>query len=187
MTALYWNRRYQTGGSSGPGSRGEEAAFKVRLVNRWLRQVGAISVLDLGCGDGYLRAHGLAKGRPYLGTDYSREALKLAKAANPRTRYSLAPLPPTARFDTVLSLDVLFHLTDEEEYRAYLGDLFGRAIRWAIVYGTNEERPSAEHVRHRVWLPDLPPTWEIVETVPTRFHPGKTAWLLRRRSPDATP
>ena len=46
-TAAYWERRYAAGGTSGAGSSGPRAAWKAEVVNGWVRELGATSVVDL--------------------------------------------------------------------------------------------------------------------------------------------
>ena len=179
MNPKYWEMRYRTGGTSGPGSRGAEAAWKVELVNRLLAQVGARSVLDLGSGDGFLRSLGLASAFPYLGIEPSATARKIAAGRPARIPSTyLEAIPELERRDVALSLDVIFHQTTEAAYRGHLADLFGHAERFVIVYGTDYPLRGAPHVLHRNWTPDIPEGWAIAEQ--HGHNKFKTAWLLER-------
>lgn len=173
VTTLYWESRYSRGGNSGDGSRGDEAAAKIELVNEVVRANRVETLLDLGCGDGYVAA-GLGVSR-YTGYDPSPAALALAKERRPDGDFSVKLPQEGMRFDLVLSMDVLFHLVDESSYQAYLTAIFAFGDL-VLVYGTDKELRGRSHVRHRVWTPDVPEGWEVDE-VPADF---KRAWLCRR-------
>lgn len=48
----YWESRYATGGTSGPGSSGKLAEFKAEVLNSFVRRDNVLSVIEFGCGDG---------------------------------------------------------------------------------------------------------------------------------------
>ena len=159
----YWESRYRLGLTSGSGSMGELAKFKARVLNDFVRENGIRSVIELGCGDGMQLA--LADYPRYLGVDVSRTAIDLCRQrfAGDATKSFLwqggpdhdagAALP---RAELALSLDVIYHLLEDEVYRRYMKDLFGAAERHVIVYSSNrEDAVSAAHVRHRVFLRDV--------------------------------
>lgn len=172
-TTRYWEERYRRGGFSGAGSRGEEAAQKVQLVNDVVEANGVQSLLDLGCGDGHVAA-GISVAR-YTGYDPAPSALALAREQRPDGHFMRTLPAGPMRFDMTLSMDVLFHLVDERTYAEYLEALFGYSDL-VLVYGTDKELQGRSHVLHRVWTKDVPPGWSMQE-IPVRF---KRAWLLRR-------
>lgn len=51
-SAAYWEKRYERGGTSGPGSCGRLAQFKAEVVNRFVAEHDVQSVVEFGCGDG---------------------------------------------------------------------------------------------------------------------------------------
>lgn len=155
----YWERRYRKGGNSGAGSRGAEAEEKARLVSKAVAEHGVTSLLDVGCGDGYVASLLRLGECLYVGVDPSPSALKLAREANPSKTFAVLEgdrLP----MDAHLSMDVIFHLVDEQDYRRHL-DLVFSARRFAMVYATNFDYAGAPHVRHRRWLPDVPAGWVL--------------------------
>ena len=56
--------------------------------------------------------------------------------------------------DLAISLDVIYHLTEDEIFETYLTHLFAAATRFVIIYATNLEiSGTAPHVRHRRFTP----------------------------------
>jgi SAM-dependent methyltransferase len=175
-SADYWERRYRLGMTSGSGSEGELAAFKARVINEFVRAQGIQTVIELGCGDGQQLA--LAEYPQYLGVDVSQAAVELCRRrfAGDRTKAFLwevgsgTPLATrVAQADLTLSLDVIYHLLEDEVYRRYLADLFGTSRRHVIVYSSNRpDTGTAPHVRHREFTRDVTadfPEFSLVRTV----------------------
>ncbi|MCB4769812.1 class I SAM-dependent methyltransferase [Ancylobacter sp. Lp-2] len=166
----YWERRYATGGHSGAGSRGLLANYKAAFINRFIRLNAVRSVIDLGCGDGYqiepLRV------RSYLGLDVSPTAVDLC-----RERYATrlgwrfetyaTGSPAKAEHDLALSLDVIYHLVEDDIYDGYMRRLFDSARRHVLVYASDWERPGhVPHIRHRWfsgWVARERPAWRVVD------------------------
>ncbi|MEO8843496.1 MAG: hypothetical protein ABI591_19355 [Kofleriaceae bacterium] len=78
--------------------------------------------------------------------------------------------------DCTLSLDVIYHLIEDEVYDKYLADLFGAARRLVVVYSSNRADESrvraAAHVRHREFGRDVAmrfPEFRLVAHVPNRY------------------
>ena len=173
--AAYWERRYQSGGTSGPGSQGQEARYKAQLVTDAVRDYGIQSILDLGSGDGVVAAM-LPAALDYVGFDPAPTAVSRAQLAAPDRRFT-ASIPPQP-FDATLSMDVLFHLVADDDYKKYLDLVFCRPLRFAMVYGTCEDRRGAPHVRHRDWLRDVPPTFQLLASQASDTF--KDWWLFGR-------
>ena len=75
------------------------------------------SILDLGCGLGFLAR--FAKER-YLGIDFSPYSIRAARKMgwNPKAKFmrgDIRNLPDVGQFDTVAMLEVLEHLEDRQE------------------------------------------------------------------------
>ncbi len=166
-TAAYWRTRYDRGASSGGGSRGAEAAAKARLIERAIDDVRPKSVLDFGCGDGYVG--GLVKRVVAQWVSYD---------PNVEGKYLL----PLGVFDLVLSLDVLFHLPNDDEYRDYMLHLFGYARSHVFIWSTNHDNQRGHHhVLDRAWLTDVSHAWIVKWAVPETGFEHKGAWLLEKR------
>lgn len=174
----YWERRYAEGGTSGAGSAGRLAEFKADVLNRFVERNGIKTVLELGCGDG--GQLGLARYPSYVGVDVAQMAVDLCRrrfADDVTKRFFLTTEEHgfCGSYDLVLSLDVIFHLVDNEVYRAHIADLKRFSSRYIIIYSSNHEdaaeKRSAPHVRHRCFSVDMQNadlTWKLIETI---FNP----------------
>ena len=151
-SAAYWESRYREGRNSGAGSYSRLALFKADVVNRFVADRGARSIIEFGCGDGsQLR---LADYPAYIGVDVSRTILSATQAmfsGDPtKTFVHTDDLGPQHRADLSLSLDVIYHLVEDAVFDRYMSQLFDAATRFVIVYSSNENRGmDSAHVRHR--------------------------------------
>jgi hypothetical protein len=110
------------------------------------------SVIEFGSGDGAQLQ--LAVYPSYIGVDVSRTALDVTREmfANDPTRRFVHPdeLGPEDVADLSLSLDVIYHLVEDEVFERYMEQLFDAGRRFVVVYSSNTDRKSdAVHVRHR--------------------------------------
>lgn len=172
-SARYWQRRYRRGGSSGDGSRSQLAAWKADRINQWAHDLGTTSVLDIGCGDGRLAGRLHLPG--YLGVDPAPAAVKLARHHAPGKQFAhlVDSQPPR---DLHLSIDVMFHLPDDVDYRDHLALLFA-AERWAVVHATDFDATGRPHVRHRRWTADAPAGWRLLAREDSQLSLGElTVW-----------
>jgi predicted O-methyltransferase YrrM len=180
----YWERRYGDGGTSGAGSRGQEAIQKVQDVQAVIDRFGAKRILDLGCGDGFIAEQ--LKVESYTGFDPAPSALKLCRDAMPGRTFK-HEMPETLYapgYDLTMSLDVMFHLVDDEDYGHHLGMLLGFTKERALVYATNHEERGAAHVRHRRWTADIPLGWDVTELPSVGgADPRKRTTLLTWKKP----
>ncbi len=181
-----WDRRYLSGGDSGAGSGGRLAAFKAQQLNRLVSEYGVRSVLELGCGDG--RQLALATYPSYVGLDVSSAAIARCRALfadDADKRFLLAGKgePPDA--DLAISLDVVFHLVEDDAFEAHMRCLFARALHLVAIYASDRDEATASpHVRHRaisVWVERHAPNWERIAYVPNPYphdpaRPGDTSF-----------
>lgn len=171
----YWENRYAAGGASGAGSLGRLAEFKAQVLNDFVEQHSIQTILELGCGDGSQLS--LARYPSYVGIDLSQTAIERCR--------DLFRHDPSKRFfhvseraaydgiyDLVLSLDVIFHLVEDDVYRAYMFDLCRHAAKNIIVYSSNYEdhleQPWGVHVRHRRFSDDVKAQgggWRLVQKI----------------------
>ena len=117
----FWEQRYSTGGTSGPGSYHHLAEFKAEILNKFVRENSISRVIEYGCGDGNQLK--LAEYPSYLGFDISSTAVAICrqnfakdatKSFKSMNDYAGETAPLT------LSLDVIYHLVEDEVFTAYM-------------------------------------------------------------------
>ncbi len=180
----YWEQRYAQGGTSGPGSQDTLARFKAEVLNRFVAENDVASVVEFGCGDG--RQLELAEYPRYLGLDVSPAGLRCAAArfAGDSTKSFLTFSPKLfsdpagfLRADLALSLDVIYHLVEDDLYDLHLSQVFGAAGRFVVLYTSDSDTMAARghippHVRHRPVARDVVerfPRWRLRERVGNRY------------------
>jgi SAM-dependent methyltransferase len=175
-SSSYWEKRYQQGGTSGSGSFGRLAEFKAEILNGYVEKMGIQSVIELGCGDGAQLA--LARYPRYVGIDVAEGSIsgcrRRFEGDASKSFYLAGQMPADlGRFDLVLSLDVIYHLVEDEVYYAYMRSLFAHAGRFVAIYSSNRIEPSdAPHVCHRLftqWIKVNEPQWIETGHLPNRY------------------
>ena len=177
----YWETRYKEGGTSGRGSYGELARWKAEVVNEFVRQQGIQSVIDFGFGDGNQLS--LATYPQYVGLEVSRTCTISCKSrfAGDRTKSfflydSLCFVDNGGVFqaELALSLDVIFHLVEDEVFDAYMTHLFSAARRFVIIYSSDFDYSQDWQTRRRkftAWISTNLPDWTLVKRIPNAFPP----------------
>lgn len=160
-SARFWEGNYARGRTSGNGSYGRLAEGKSRFLNELVRKRAVRSVIEFGCGDGNQLS--LAEYPSYIGLDVSRTAIGLCQrrfrgdSAKSFFLYDGAYFSDRAGIFTAdlgLSLDVIYHLTEDSVCQTYLAHLFAASKRLVVIYSTNTEMSgTAPHVRHRHFTP----------------------------------
>lgn len=172
----YWITRYNAGGNSGDGSYNQLAAFKAETLNDFVTKAKIRQVIEYGCGDGNQLA--LSKYPSYLGFDVSGRALTLCKnafAGDETKSFRHMSEYKGDRAELTLSLDVIYHLVEDDVFLDYMKRLFDSADRYVVIYSSNtdENRPNQEaHVRHREfsrWVDEARPSWKLRMRIPNRY------------------
>jgi SAM-dependent methyltransferase len=197
----FWEERYAKGGTSGEGSYGRLAEWKAEFLNRFVAERGVASVIEFGCGDGAQLA--LAEYPRYVGLDVSPSAVARCVArfrGDDSKRFAvLGRDTPQERAELALSLDVVYHLTDDALFAAHLTALFDSAERFVVVYSTDGPLPRSvrqgAHERHRAftpWVHANRPWWRLTQRVTNPYPPrtpgGPTSaadFFVFERAPDA--
>ena len=173
-SARYWEQSYAQGSTSGCGSYGTLGAAKSRFLNDLVRERAVRSVIEFGCGDGNQLA--MARYPSYVGLDVSRTAIALCQrrfADDPAKSFFLydgtcfTDSAGVFTADLAVSLDVVYHLTEDVVFETYLRHLFAAGRRLVVIYSTNMEiSDTAPHVRHRrftSWVAANCPEWTLTE------------------------
>jgi predicted TPR repeat methyltransferase len=172
----YWKQRYVQGGNSGVGSYGKFANFKAEVLNKFINEHEIKSVIEFGCGDGNQLK--LANYPSYVGFDISKTAIKLCKEtfhADKSKTFKLIDEYQGERADLVLSLDVLFHLIEDEVFDSYMMRLFHSSDKYVIIYSSNTDKNEAGealHVKHRHftrWIEEHLEGWKLIKEIPNKY------------------
>lgn len=160
-SANFWEDNYAQGHTSGEGSYGALAEGKRQYLNKLVQDRAVGSVIEFGCGDGNQLS--LTEYPRYIGLDVSRTAIGLCQRRFRTDESKSFFLYDGTCFtdraglftaDLALSLDVVYHLTEDAVYHAYLRHLFAAGRRFVVVYSTNKKiTDTAPHVRHRYFTP----------------------------------
>jgi hypothetical protein len=71
------------------------------------------------------------------------------------------------------SLEVIFHLVEDDVFESYMNDLFQAAERFVAICTTDNERPSSfpfmRHRRYSAWVADNFPQWTLFQQVDAQF------------------
>lgn len=175
-TTTYWEERYRSGGDSGTGSGGRLAEFKAEIINEFVARESIASVIEFGCGDG--RQLSLARYPKYTGVDVSQTVIQRCKSLfseNPDFKFLTTEEYQGETAELALSLDVIFHLIEDEVFNSYMSTLFDAALRYVIIYSSNfdaESAANAPHFRNReftLWVAAHRPYWKLIRHIPNRY------------------
>lgn len=192
---LYWEQVYACGGNSGSGSYGLLAEFKAEVINDFIQQHQIDSVIEFGCGDGHQL--GLMKYKQYLGFDIAPSSIALCAA-----KYKMDPSKSFMTYhpdyffnkgyltaDCVVCLDVLYHITNELDFKKTLNDLFQCAKQYIILYTkiTEDHATSAIHTiqDRNIWrYLSAYESFEVLSTIEQKYKELSSASfiMLRRKS-----
>lgn len=74
-----------------------------------------------------------------------------------------------------LSLDVIYHLIEDEIFDSYMRRLFMSSERFVIIYSSNtssNKEEQASHVKHRkftTWIEQNESSWELYQYIPNKY------------------
>jgi SAM-dependent methyltransferase len=172
----YWKNRYNQGGNSGSGSYGHLAEFKASILNEFIIKNKIQEVIEFGCGDGnqitYLQISN------YLGFDISEKAIKICKNlfnGDESKKFKLIDEYQNEQSDLVISLDVIFHLIEDQVYENYMDRLFSSAKKYVIIYSSNTDvnlpiqSPHFKHRQFSRWVEENFPSFDLLTKIPNKY------------------
>lgn len=178
-TIDYWDNRYKSGGNSGAGSYGILAEFKAEIINDFLEKHNIYSIIEFGCGDGNQLK--LINYNMYIGLDVSKYAiekcinifendeLKSFYLYNP---YCFLDNQRIFSADITISLDVIYHLVEEDIFNLYMKHLFTSSKKFVLIYSSDVEMQHNTHERRRKftkWIKENITDYELVEYIPNKY------------------
>lgn len=164
-SSKYWESRYLGGNNSGRGSYGELAAYKAEIINNFLTENNINNAIEFGCGDGNQLS--LIHFKNYLGFDVSKTIIKKCKIkfkGDSSKSFKLLKFYANEKAELSLSLDVIFHLIEDDVFNEYMQRLFNASEKYVIIYSSNHDEKMAIHVRHRnftKWVEENRKDWQL--------------------------
>lgn len=175
-TSKFWEKRYAEGDVSGPGSYGRLAQFKASIINGFVEDNNIRTVIEFGCGDGNQLS--LAHYQNYIGFDVSQTAVDLCKkrfSIDSSKEFYILKEFDGQKADATLSLDVIYHLVEDDVFERYMETLFTAARRFVVIYSSNEDQDqnqSYTYIRHRKfarWIEQNTDGWQLEKYVPNPY------------------
>lgn len=172
----YWGRRYESGRNSGPGSYGPLAEFKASVLNMFVEKNGVTSIIEFGCGDGNQLT--MAQYPAYIGYDVSPTAVAMCRnrfAGDASKQFFRICEYAGQKAELTTSLDVIFHLVEDDVFDEYMRRLFEASSKFVAIYSSDQDEPIepiVDHVRHRrfsEWIEQNAPCWSLMTHVPNRY------------------
>ena len=172
----YWEERYAKGGDSGYGSYSKFAEFKAEYINKFIEDNNLTTVLEFGCGDGNQLT--MAKYPHYIGLDVSSTIIdlcneKFGEDSDKEFKiYDSFTYDKSIKCDVSMSLDVIYHLVEEEVYNKYMEHLFSGSDKFVIIYSSNEYTKQTFHEKHRKftgWVEKNAADWKLIEKTENKY------------------
>ncbi|MDQ2719759.1 MAG: class I SAM-dependent methyltransferase [Bacteroidota bacterium] len=180
-SAKYWENRYLKNGNSGKGSYGANAQYKALVLNQFVAENNISKVIELGCGDGNQLKQFMFPF--YIGLDVSPTAIQkcgdifkedVSKSFFLYNEKAFADNGCAFIAELALSLDVIYHLVEDEVFENYMHSLFSASTQFVIIYAWDVEEEKKYHVRHRnftQWIESNIRDFQLIETI--KGKPGE--------------
>ncbi|MHA7581162.1 hypothetical protein ACX12E_12220 [Paenibacillus vandeheii] len=153
----YWERTYSSGKTSGRSSYGVLADFKAEGINGLIEREGISSVIEFGYGDGNQLQY--MNYKTYLGVDVAGSSIQLcaSKFTSDSSKSFMLYMPGLwinrgfLQADLTICLDVLYHITDETDFRNTLYDILHASSEWVVLYTRlkENENPGVRSIEDR--------------------------------------
>lgn len=171
----YWIKRYEKGGNSGAGSYNNLAEFKSDIINKFVSKTNIETVIELGCGDGNQLEYFQFKS--YTGFDISNAVIKKCreKFENDTSKnFMHMDAITNQKAEMVMSLDVIYHLIEDEVYNSYMCNLFDLSNRYVIIYAinSNDSDNYEAHVKPRKftsWIDVNRLEFKLIKHIPNKY------------------
>jgi len=173
----YWETRYKSSGNSGAGSYNRLALFKSDVINSFVKENQIKSVIEWGCGDGNQLS--FFKIEEYLGIDVSETIIKKTKkkySSDNTKKFIIASEYNKNIKELALSLDVIYHLIEDNIFSNYINNLFNSSSKYVIIYSSNKDEYHGGHVKHRKFTDFIEtyyPNWVLINYIPNIYPEDK--------------
>ncbi len=176
---IYWELRYKNGKTSGAGSYNRLARFKADILNLFVKENNIKSVIDFGCGDGNQLS--LSNYPMYIGFDVSHTAIRICKERFAGDKSKSFFLYDSLCFvdnhnifqaDLTISLDVIYHLIEDDVFNEYMKSLFSSSKKFVIIYSSNYNKNQTYHEKDREftrWIELNAPNWKLLKKIDNEY------------------
>lgn len=139
-TQTFWENRYKSNENSGSGSYGVLCEYKAKFINKFIIDNNCKNVIEFGSGDGNQMSH--FNVQQYTGIDISDYIINICKQkySHLKNKQFLTYdeyYKKLSKYDLALSLDVIYHLVDDDVYEKYMNDLFNSSNKFIIIYSSD--------------------------------------------------
>lgn len=172
-SSKYWEERYVNGGNSGNGSYGFLAEYKKDFLNQFIVENNIKSLLEYGCGD--CNQLGMIECDQIIGVDVSKTAIDICKKLLPNSEFITIQKGffPKLKTDLLLSLDVIYHLIEDDVYEEYMTNIVNHGSEFLIIYSANFEDDGnfSKHVKPRNFTKHrlLNENYELIKIIENKY------------------
>jgi len=144
-----------------------------KIINEFIVEKKITSVIEFGVGDGSQLS--LLRVPKYTGFDVSEtivEKNKVFFSLDKSKEFYHTSEFNNQKAELVLSLDVLYHLLNDDIYENYMRNLFKASEKYVIIYSSNKDEYHCQHVVHRKftdWVESNQPTWTLHSHTKNQF------------------
>jgi len=179
-TKNIWESRYNNGGNSGNGTYNELYIFKRDIINDIINKYNIKNIIDFGCGDGnQIKEFNINK---YVGIDIALSAINICKMKykddNTKSFFTYNEINNIkSQYDLSISLDVLYHILEEDLFIDYLKKIFNFSSKYILIYSSNYDDHTEGHMHTRKftnYVEKLFPNW-VLNIKIKQIYPKKSS------------
>lgn len=171
----YWENRHKSKMNSGNGSYGILAEYKANIINEFIEKNNIKNIIDFGCGDGNQLSKYICKN--YIGLDISKTIIKQCKEKfknDYSKEFYLIDEYKDKKSELCLSIDVVYHLVEDEVFKKYMKNLFNSSDKFVIIYSSNGDLNYnfSEHIRDRNftdWIEQNIPEFKLINKIENKY------------------
>ena len=173
----FWEKNYSEGGNSGTGSYNKLAEFKAEIVRTILKEHSIKTIIEIGCGDGNQLS--LIDYEDYTGVYVSKTIIEKNKIKfKDKTNFKFfntdqRDMYSNKKYDMSISMDVIFHLLEQDTFENYMNDLFNFSKKLVVIYSSNHEEytkwPEYRHRNFTKFVADNFSSWELIKYIPNKY------------------
>ena len=148
------------------------------------------SIIDFGFGDGNQIKD--IKIDSYIGFDISKTIVEKCRNKYKEDKkqfylYEGELLSDEYKRELGLSLDVLYHVLEEDMYERYLKNLFNLSEKYVIIYSQNKNHNEGGHIKGREftsYVLEKYPEWKFIKKIDQKYPKKSSAdFYLYEKNP----